>query len=100
MVCNALMWTTFTKALQGASSTVEITVTNSSANLFFTVSTLEPKEQLQKSHVYSSPPQAVLGNAVFGETLSLQWWLGASIIVTGLIIIHSTAQQADGHKAE
>ena len=48
-VCNALMWTTFTKALQGVSSTVEVTVTNSSANLFFTVSIiLEPKKASTK----------------------------------------------------
>lgn len=63
------MWTTFTKALQAVPSTVEATVTNSSANLFFT---------------------AILGNAIFGETLSLQWWVGVSLIVTGLIIVHSS----------
>eukprot|EP00731_Ephydatia_muelleri_P027029 Em0018g1129a len=79
MVCNGLMWTTFTKALQEVPSTVEATVTNSSANLFFT---------------------AVLGNAVFGETLSLQWWAGASLIVMGLVIIHSNAHQVTVHKDE
>lgn len=87
------MWTTFTKALQEVPSTVEATVTNSSANLFFTVSTA--KEQLRQCHPVRvlCPVQAVLGNAVFGETLSLQWWAGASLIVMGLVIIHSNAHQ-------
>ena len=31
---------------------------------------------------------------LFGESLSLLWWMGASLIVAGLVLIHhSTAEQ-------
>ena len=100
MVCNGLMWTTFTKALQGVPSTVEATVTNSSANLFFTVSTAKRAAPRDNVTCTCFSAKAVLGNAVFGETLSLQWWAGASLIVMGLVIIHSNAHQVTVHKDE
>ncbi|KAL5022487.1 hypothetical protein ScPMuIL_001642 [Solemya velum] len=64
---NALMWTLFVKALQYCSSTVEATVTNTASNFFFT---------------------AVVSSVLFGEHLSLLWWLGSVIILLGLLLIH------------
>lgn len=32
--------------------------------------------------------QALLGCLLFGETLTMRWWLGTSLILTGLILIH------------
>ena len=32
--------------------------------------------------------QAVLGCLLFGEALTMRWWLGTSLILTGLILIH------------
>ncbi|XP_048756155.2 transmembrane protein 42-like [Ostrea edulis] len=66
-VCNGLMWTFFTKSLQFCSSTAEATVTNTASN--FLVS-------------------ALMGVALFNETLTLRWWMGASLIVLGLLLIH------------
>ena len=36
--------------------------------------------------------QALLGWLFFGETLSLRWWLGTSLILTGLILIHYNSE--------
>ena len=30
----------------------------------------------------------MFGCALFGETLPLMWWIGASFVFTGLILIH------------
>lgn len=32
--------------------------------------------------------QALLGCLLFGEALTMRWWLGTSLILTGLILIH------------
>ena len=32
--------------------------------------------------------QALLGCLLFGEALSARWWLGTSLILTGLVLIH------------
>ncbi|CAI2167314.1 8122_t:CDS:2 [Funneliformis geosporum] len=68
-ICNALMWTFFTKALNKSSSSLQVTVLNSATNFCMT---------------------AVLGNIIFGETLSLQWWFGASLIVIGTLLINKS----------
>ena len=31
--------------------------------------------------------QAVFGWLLFGESLSLLWWLGASLVVVGMVIV-------------
>nr|XP_058944212.1 transmembrane protein 42-like [Pocillopora verrucosa] len=64
---NALMWTLFVKSLRASSSSATATVTNTASNFICT---------------------ALLGCLLFGETLSMQWWLGTSLILTGLILIH------------
>ncbi|OQO09611.1 hypothetical protein B0A48_05013 [Cryoendolithus antarcticus] len=66
LIFNAVMWGLFTKALTLASSTVRVSVLNTSANFFVT---------------------AILGWGVFGEKLPALWWLGASLLVAGSVII-------------
>lgn len=60
------MWGLFTRALTLASSTVRVSVINTSANFMIT---------------------AVLGLLIFSETLPGLWWLGAAFLVAGSVII-------------
>ncbi|KAG2173684.1 hypothetical protein INT43_005104 [Umbelopsis isabellina] len=64
--CNSLMWTIFTKALNRAPSSTAVSIVNSAAN--FSVS-------------------ALAGYIVFGEPLALSWWVGATLIITGTLIL-------------
>ncbi|ORX61570.1 hypothetical protein DM01DRAFT_1332170 [Hesseltinella vesiculosa] len=64
--CNSLMWTLFTKALNKAPSSIQVTIVNGAANL---------------------ATSAILGHVVFQEPLSLRWWAGASLMLTGTILI-------------
>lgn len=66
-ICNGMMWTFFTKSLQYCSSTAEATVTNTASNFLIS---------------------ALVGVVLFNEALSLRWWMGASLIVLGLLLIH------------
>ncbi|KAK0277848.1 hypothetical protein LTR35_009684 [Friedmanniomyces endolithicus] len=63
---NAVMWGLFTRALTLASSTVRVSIINTSANFMLT---------------------AVLGAVIFRESLPGLWWLGASLLVAGSVII-------------
>ncbi|RMY65142.1 hypothetical protein D0863_09324 [Hortaea werneckii] len=63
---NAVMWGLFTRALTLATSTVRVSVINTSANFMVT---------------------AILGAMVFKESLPGTWWLGASFLVAGSVII-------------
>ncbi|KAF9363516.1 hypothetical protein BGX34_003913 [Mortierella sp. NVP85] len=67
-ICNAAMWTLFTKALNRSKSSATVTVINSASNFCLT---------------------AVLGYALFSEPLALQWWFGASLIVIGSVLVSS-----------
>lgn len=60
------MWGLFTRALTLASSTVRVSIINTSANFMIT---------------------AFLGALVFSETLPGLWWLGAAMLVAGSVII-------------
>lgn len=60
------MWTLFTKALARGHSTTQVSIMNTSSNFVLT---------------------AVLGSAVFSEALPPLWWLGASLLVAGNVII-------------
>ena len=60
------MWGLFTRALTLASSTVRVSVINTSANFMIT---------------------AVLGALIFSESLPGLWWLGAALLVAGSVII-------------
>jgi hypothetical protein len=70
------MWGLFTRALTLASSTVRVSVINTSANFMVT---------------------AVLGALIFSESLPGLWWLGAAFLVAGSVIIGS---REEGNKAE
>ncbi|KAM3424377.1 hypothetical protein BST61_g11085 [Cercospora zeina] len=63
---NAVMWGLFTNALRLASSTVRVSVINTSANFMLT---------------------AILGWVIFKESLPGLWWLGAAMLVAGSVII-------------
>lgn len=66
LLFNAVMWGLFTRALTLATSTVRVSIINTSANFMLT---------------------AVLGAMIFGESLPAMWFLGAAMLVTGSVII-------------
>ncbi|ORZ01070.1 hypothetical protein BCR43DRAFT_486321 [Syncephalastrum racemosum] len=70
--CNSLMWTLFTKALNAAPSSVQTTTVNGAVNL--TVS-------------------ALLGYLIFEEPLALGWWIGASFILSGTLLLSRAQKQ-------
>jgi hypothetical protein len=74
LVFNGVMWGLFTRALTLASSTVRVSVINTSANFMIT---------------------AVLGALIFSEALPGRWWLGAALLVTGSVII---GRREEGNK--
>ncbi|XP_041375934.1 transmembrane protein 42-like [Gigantopelta aegis] len=76
-LCNGLMLTLFSKSLQLCPSSVEATVTNTAANFIVT---------------------AVASLALFGDRLPLLWWLGASLILTGLVFIHRGGNRAQAEQ--
>lgn len=63
---NILMWTLFTKALTRASSTTRVSIVNVSTHFFIT---------------------AMLGAVIFKEKLPPLWWIGASLLITGNVVI-------------
>lgn len=70
IACNAVMWTVFTKALRLCATTLEAAVTNTASNFFFT---------------------AVFGQTLFGERLTVLWWLGTVLILFGLLLMHQAS---------
>lgn len=60
------MWTLFTQALARGDSTTQVSIMNTSTNFFIT---------------------AILGFAIFSESLPPLWWLGATLLVAGNVII-------------
>ncbi|KAF0022708.1 hypothetical protein F2P81_025100 [Scophthalmus maximus] len=64
------MWTFFSKALRHCSSSARATVTTTASNFI---------------------SSAVLGRVIFGETHALLWWLGISITLCGLLVLHGAA---------
>jgi hypothetical protein len=66
LVFNGIMWTLFTKALARGTSTVQVSIINTSSNFMIT---------------------AILGFFIFTESLPPLWWLGAAMLVAGNVII-------------
>ncbi|XP_043920603.1 transmembrane protein 42 [Protopterus annectens] len=71
---NAVMWTFFAKALRYSASSARATVTSAASN-------------------YIS--SAILGKALFGESHALLWWVGISLILCGLLLLHTATSRAD-----
>ncbi|KAJ1732152.1 hypothetical protein LPJ61_002185 [Coemansia biformis] len=66
--CNVFMWLFFTKALRHSDSTPRVMMLQTVSNFAAT---------------------AVCSIYLFGDTLSLQWWAGASLIAAGLALLNS-----------
>ncbi|KAJ8013371.1 hypothetical protein DPEC_G00052570 [Dallia pectoralis] len=70
--CNTVMWTFFSKALRHTSSSARATVTTTASNFV---------------------SSAVLGKVIFGEAHAALWWVGISLTLSGLLVIHGSASQ-------
>lgn len=68
------MWTLFTKALAKGQSTTQVSIMNTSSNFVIT---------------------AILGFAIFSESLPPLWWVGATLLVAGNVIIGRKDEAAD-----
>jgi multidrug transporter EmrE-like cation transporter len=66
LLFNAAMWALFTAALTRSDSTTRVSIVNVSANFMIT---------------------AILGWIIFGEKLPPLWWLGASMLAVGNVVI-------------
>ncbi|XP_053840363.1 transmembrane protein 42 [Vidua macroura] len=72
LVCNAVMWTVFTKALRLSSSSAAASVTTTASNFI---------------------SSAILGKLLFGETWTPLWWVGLVMTVCGLMLLHTASPQ-------
>ncbi|EDN92637.1 hypothetical protein SS1G_08500 [Sclerotinia sclerotiorum 1980 UF-70] len=74
LVFNGIMWTLFIKALARGTSTVQVSIINTSSNFMIT---------------------AVLGFIIFSESLPPLWFLGAALLVAGNVIIGRREEEED-----
>ncbi|XP_031445900.1 transmembrane protein 42 [Phasianus colchicus] len=77
--CNAVMWTVFAKALRLSSSSASASVTTTASNFI---------------------SSAILGKLLFGETWTPLWWVGLTVTLCGLMLLHSAAPQPTLHMVE
>ncbi|XP_069769573.1 transmembrane protein 42a isoform X2 [Narcine bancroftii] len=79
-LCNALMWTFFAKSLRYSSSAQASLTTNASNFLL----------------------SAFLGHLLFGEVQEVLWWIGITLTLCGLLLLHTVkdVDQSHGHKKE
>jgi uncharacterized membrane protein len=72
------MWSLFTAALARGTSTTQVSIVNTSTNFVLT---------------------ALLGLIIFAEALPPLWWVGASLLVAGNVLVGSEQkdEKADGH---
>ncbi|KAI0165613.1 hypothetical protein GGR57DRAFT_448083 [Xylariaceae sp. FL1272] len=75
---NGVMWTLFTQALAKGQSTTQVSILNTSTNFMVT---------------------AILGFAIFSESLPPLWWVGATMLVAGNVII-GRKDEAEGEDGE
>ncbi|RPA95974.1 hypothetical protein L873DRAFT_1812060 [Choiromyces venosus 120613-1] len=87
LLFNAIMWGLFTAALAKGPTATKVSIVNTSAN--FMVCLLASPHLPSSQLTSPSPPRttALLGWAVFTETLPPTWWLGAGLLVAGNVII-------------
>ncbi|TGO41948.1 hypothetical protein BHYA_0014g00310 [Botrytis hyacinthi] len=76
LVFNGIMWALFTKALARGTSTVQVSIINTSSNFMIT---------------------AVLGFIIFSESLPPLWFLGAALLVAGNVIIGRREEEEKGN---
>ncbi|XP_032298287.1 transmembrane protein 42 [Coturnix japonica] len=77
--CNAVMWTVFAKALRLSSSSASASVTTTASNFI---------------------SSAILGKLLFGETWTPLWWIGLTVTLCGLMLLHTAAPQPTLHVVE
>lgn len=70
--CNAVMWTFFSKALRHSYSSARATVTTAASNFI---------------------SSAFIGQLVFGEAHAALWWVGISLTLSGLLVLHHSTEQ-------
>uniref|UniRef100_A0A3Q3ELY5 Transmembrane protein 42a n=1 Tax=Labrus bergylta TaxID=56723 RepID=A0A3Q3ELY5_9LABR len=98
--CNTVMWTFFSKALRHCSSSARATVTTTASNFISSVSsrgTLTFTSHLCFCFLHEFfflCFQAVLGRLIFGETHAALWWVGISLTLCGLLVLHRSTPQA------
>nr|XP_033790186.1 transmembrane protein 42 isoform X2 [Geotrypetes seraphini] len=76
--CNAVMWTFFAKALRCCSSSAVAMMTTTTSNFI---------------------SSAVLGKLLFGESRVFLWWVGITVTLCGLFLVH-TAQPRERQTGE
>ncbi|XP_047216183.1 transmembrane protein 42-like isoform X2 [Girardinichthys multiradiatus] len=79
LTCNTVMWTMFSKALRHCSSSARATVTTTASNFI---------------------SSAILGRLIFGETHSGLWWIGISLTLCGLLVLHSATPHTKAEKKD
>uniref|UniRef100_A0A8C8VL47 Transmembrane protein 42 n=1 Tax=Pelusios castaneus TaxID=367368 RepID=A0A8C8VL47_9SAUR len=77
--CNAVMWTFFAKALRYSSSSAAASVTATASNFI---------------------SSAFLGKLFFGETRALLWWIGISVTLCGLLLLHTASPHSEQQQSE
>ncbi|XP_041649800.1 transmembrane protein 42-like [Cheilinus undulatus] len=77
--CNTVMWTFFSKALRHCSSSARATVTTTASNFI---------------------SSAVMGRLIFGETHAALWWVGISLTLCGLLVLHGSTPQTLSQEEE
>ncbi|KAI1804219.1 hypothetical protein F4811DRAFT_297057 [Daldinia bambusicola] len=75
---NGVMWTLFTQALAKGNSTTQVSIMNTSTNFVIT---------------------ALLGLAIFSESLPPLWWVGAALLVAGNVVIGRGTHDESGEAA-
>ncbi|PWA22521.1 hypothetical protein CCH79_00018182, partial [Gambusia affinis] len=101
--CNTLMWTMFSKALRHGSSSAGVTVTTTASNFISSVSVSQ--KLIGSKFLFGKPSHsccvpAVIGRLIFGETHSTLWWMGISLTLCGLLVMHSATPQTSPQEAE
>ncbi|KAK5609984.1 hypothetical protein CRENBAI_022355 [Crenichthys baileyi] len=79
LTCNTVMWTMFSKALRHCSSSARATVTTTASNFI---------------------SSAILGRLIFGETHSGLWWIGISLTLCGLLVLHAATPHTKAEKKD
>lgn len=82
IICNAMVWTFFVKALHSKGGSLLATVTSAGTNYCFSVS-----KYLRTSNTKYNFLKAFLGCFIFGEATSALWWLGTLLVLSGLVLL-------------